>query len=55
MANAETLFGNGGSSAGAENAERKTQKLHAMIGQLTMEKDFIQSARSRPVEPSGER
>ncbi len=40
VANAETLFGNGGSSAGAENAERKTQKLHAMIGQLTMEKDF---------------
>ena len=40
----ETLFGNGGSSAGAENAERKTQKLHAMIGQLTMEKDCLSKA-----------
>ena len=40
VATAETLFGNGGSSAGAENAERKTQKLHARIDQLTMEKDF---------------
>ena len=36
VAHAETLFGNGGSSAGAETAERKTQTLHAMIGQLTM-------------------
>ena len=42
LANAETLFGNGG--AGAENAERKTQKLHAKIGQLTMEKDFLSKA-----------
>ena len=47
VANAETLFGNGGSSAGAENAERKTQKLHAMIGQLTMEKDFLSKALGR--------
>ncbi len=46
VANAETLFGNGGSSAGAENAERKTQTLHAMIGQLTMEKDFFYPKRS---------
>ena len=47
VVNAETLFGNGGSSAGAENAERKTQKLHAMIGQLTMEKDFLSKALGR--------
>ena len=46
-ANAEMLFGNGGSSAGAENAERKTQKLHAMIGQLTLEKDFLSKALGR--------
>ena len=45
LANAETLFGNGG--AGAENAERKTQKLHAKIGQLTMEKDFLSNALGR--------
>ena len=44
VANAETRFGNGGSSAGAENAERKTQTLHAKIGQLTMEKDFYGSS-----------
>ena len=47
VANAEMLFGNGGSSAGAENAERKTQKLHAMIGQLTLEKDFLSKALGR--------
>ena len=47
VAHAETLFGNGGSSAGAENAERKTQKLHAMIGRLTMEKDFFSNALGR--------
>ena len=47
VAHAETLFGNGGSSAGAENAERKTQTLHAMIGQLTMEKDFLSKALGR--------
>ena len=50
VANAETLFGNGGSSAGAENAERKTQKLHAMIGQLTMEKDFYPKRSVETVE-----
>ena len=47
VVNAETLFGNGGSGAGAENAARKTQKLHAMIGQLTMEKDFLSKALGR--------
>ena len=47
VANAEMLFGNGGSSAGAENSERKTQKLHAMIGQLTLEKDFLSKALGR--------
>ena len=41
VANAETFFGNGGSSAGAENAERKTQKLHAMIGQLNHSSSLV--------------
>ena len=50
VAHAETLFGDGGSSAGAEHAERKTQTLHAMIGQLTMEKDFYPKRSVETVE-----
>jgi transposase len=39
---AETVFG--GSVAAAADHEQVQQRLHAKIGQLTMEKDFLASA-----------
>ena len=39
-------FGNG-ATVGGENGERETEKLHAKIGQLTMEKDFLSKAVGR--------
>ena len=39
---AETVFGAGVADAG--NHEQLQQKLHAKIGQLTMEKDFFATA-----------
>ena len=47
VAEAEHVFGAG--AIEAAHSERETQQLHAKIGQLTMEKDFFHSARSRPV------
>ena len=40
LSQAEEFFGNGAKDGG-ENGERETEKLHAKIGQLTMEKDFF--------------
>lgn len=42
---AEHVFGAG--AVEAEHAERETQQLHAKIGQLTMEKDFLSKALGR--------
>ena len=50
VANAETLFGNGGSSAGAENAERQDPETPRHDRPADDGEGFcIQSARSRPV------
>ena len=43
LSHAEEVFGNG-ATAGGENGERETEKLHAKIGQLTMAKDFLSKA-----------
>lgn len=43
MAEAEHIFGNG--NAQADNAaEEKVEALHAKIGELTMERDFLSKA-----------
>ena len=52
MSHAEEFFGNGAKDGG-ENGERETEKLHAKIGQLTMEKDFLSKALGR--DPMSER
>ena len=44
---AEHVFGAG--AVEAEHSERETQQLHAKIGQLTMEKDFLSKALGREV------
>lgn len=45
LANADDIFGQGAAEA-ADNA-RETEKLHAKIGQLTMENDFLSKALGR--------
>ncbi len=45
VAGAEHVFGAG--AVEGEHAERETEKLHAKIGQLTMEKDFLSTALGR--------
>ena len=45
LANAEELFGNG--VARGEEAQREVEKLHAKIGELTMEKDFLSKVLGR--------
>lgn len=45
VAGAEHVFGAG--AVEAAHAERETQTLHAKIGQLTMEKDFLSTALGR--------
>ena len=45
VAGAEHVFGAG--AVEAEHAERETEQLHAKIGQLTMEKDFLSTALGR--------
>ena len=45
LANAEQLFSKGSSEAG--ETEQEMQKLHAKIGQLTMENDFLSKALGR--------
>ena len=45
VADADHAFGAG--VVGAEHAEHETQQLHAKIGQLTMEKDFLSKALGR--------
>ena len=43
MAEAERLFENGNTHAG-NGTEGKAQELHAKIGELTMERDFLSKA-----------
>ena len=45
VAEAEHVFGAG--AIEAAHSERETQQLHAKIGQLTMEKDFLSNALGR--------
>ena len=45
VAEAEQVFGAG--AIEAAHSERETQQLHAKIGQLTMEKDFLSNALGR--------
>ncbi len=45
LAGAEEIFGQG--AAEAEHSEQEAQKLHAKIGQLTMENDFLSKALGR--------
>ena len=45
VADAEHVFGAG--AVEAEHAAQETQQLHAKIGQLTMEKDFLSNALGR--------
>ncbi len=45
LASAEEIFGQ--NAAEAEHREGEAQKLHAKIGQLTMENDFLSKALGR--------
>jgi transposase len=45
LASAEQLFANG--SGSGEEAEREIKDLHAKIGELTMERDFLSKALGR--------
>jgi transposase-like protein len=45
MSGAEQVFENG--AHGAEDAEHKIRELHAKIGELTMDRDFLSKALGR--------
>jgi transposase len=47
------LFGRGSHSP--EEAEHKVKELHAKIGQLTMERDFLEQGLERIHGPSGKK
>jgi transposase-like protein len=51
MENADQLFGKGNQPA--EENEQKIQELHAKIGQLTMERDFLERGLERIHGPKG--
>jgi transposase len=46
LSEAERLFENGGAHGSGES-EQKVQELHAKIGELTMERDFLSKALGR--------
>ena len=48
---ADQVFGRGGSSA--SESEHKVKDLHAKIGQLTMERDFLEQGLERIHGPRG--
>lgn len=48
---AERVFDHGGGSA--SESEHKVKELHAKIGQLTMERDFLEQGLERIHGPSG--
>jgi transposase-like protein len=45
VSGAEELFGNGAHKS--EDGERKVKELHAKIGELTMDRDFLSKALGR--------
>ena len=49
--NADQVFG--GSEKQAEESEHKIKELHAKIGQLTMERDFLERGLERIHGPKG--
>jgi transposase-like protein len=49
---ADQVFGRGGS---APESEHKLKELHAKIGQLTMERDFLEQGLERIHGPSGKK
>ncbi len=51
MENADQLFGKGNQPA--QENEQKIQELHAKIGQLTMERDFLERGLERIHGPKG--
>lgn len=51
--NATTAFGSGDKSA--EDNEKTVQELHAKIGQLTMENDFLERGHERIHVPRGKK
>ena len=53
VADAEHVFGAG--AVDAEHSAQETQQLHAKIGQLTMEKDFLSNALGQDRCASAER
>ena len=53
LSNAQDVFGNGAKKA--ENATETTQELHAKIGQLTMENDFLERGLERIHGPRGKK
>ena len=50
---AEQVFGNG--QAAGEDAQQRLHELHAKIGELTVERDFLSSALGRFPGPSAKR
>ena len=53
LEHAAELFANGQSLA--ENSQQRVQELHAKIGELTMERDFLSNALGRLPGPSPKR
>jgi transposase-like protein len=53
LEHAAELFGNGHSRA--HDTEQRVRELHAKIGELTMERDFLSSALGRFPSPSAKR
>lgn len=51
VGNADQVFG--GSEKRAEESEHKINELHAKIGQLTMERDFLERGLERIHGPKG--
>jgi len=53
LARAAEIFGNG--SSGEPQSQEKIRELHEKIGELTVEKDFLDRALGRFPGPSGKR
>ena len=51
--NADAVFG--GSAGEKEDTDAKMKELHAKIGQLTMERDFLESGLERIHGPGGKK
>ena len=53
LENADTVFGQGQKQR--EESDEKVKELHAKIGQLTMERDFLERGLERIHGPSGKK